>query len=94
MEIKTVKTVDFDEINREFGRSVGEFDFTEMVENDSYVIFDCDDCAKHELFESIEWERDHGNTWRLNKLMNDLALLNVLREIYNITDEVLIYVSW
>jgi hypothetical protein len=26
--------------------------------------------------------------------MNDLALLQTLRDIYHITDEVLIYVSW
>lgn len=94
MEIKTIQTIDFDDIQKEFNLGFNDFDFTEMVENDSYVIFDCDGITLAELLDTIEWERDHGNTWRLNKLMNDLALLNVLRETYHITDEVLIYVSW
>ena len=94
MEIKTIQTIDFDDIRKEFNLGFNDFDFTEMVENDSYVIFDCDGVTMSYLLDSIEWERQHGNTERLNKLMNDLALLQTLRDIYHIEDEVLIYVSW
>jgi hypothetical protein len=86
-------TVDIDDICKELGLHMSDFEFTQMVENDSYVTFDCSDERVEELSEELEWEKDNGNTRYFNRISNDYALMNLLRA-QGIFDSALIYVSW
>jgi hypothetical protein len=72
---------------------ISDFEFTQMVENDSYVIFNCSDEALEDLSEELDWEQGKGNTYRLNRLIHDYDLMRLLRE-QGILDDILIYVSW
>ena len=93
IKIRMRPTVDMDDICKELGLHMSDFEFTQMVENDSYVTFDCSDERVEELSEELEWEKDKGNTHYFNRISNDYALINLLRA-QGILEYTLIYVSW
>jgi hypothetical protein len=93
IKITMQPTVDMDNICRELGLHLSDFECTQMVENDSYIIFDCSDERVEELSEDLESEKDKGDTHYFNRLSNDYALMNLLRA-QGIFDSALIYVSW
>lgn len=86
-------TIDMDDICKELGLHMSDFECTQMVENDSYITFDCSDERVEELSEELEWEKDNGNTRYFNRISNDYALVNLLRA-QGVFDSALIYVSW
>ena len=85
--------IDMDDICKELGLRMSDFECTQMVENDSYIIFDCSDERVEELSEELEWEKDNGNTRYFNRISNDYTLVNLLRA-QGVLDSALIYVSW
>lgn len=86
-------TVDMDDICKELGLHMSDFEFTQMVENDSYVTFDCSDERVEELSEELELKKDKCDTRYFNRISNDYALINLLRA-QGILEYTLIYVSW
>ena len=86
-------TIDMEDICKELGLHMSDFECTQMVENGSYIIFDCNDDRVEDLSEDLEWEKDKGETSYFNRLSNDYALVNLLRA-QGIFDDILIYVSW
>lgn len=93
IKITMCPTINMEDICRELGLHMSDFECTQMVENGSYIIFDCSDDRVEDLFEDLEWEKDKGETSYFNRLSNDYALVNLLRA-QGILDYVLIYVSW
>ena len=92
LEIKNIPTIDGDEIEKEFGIRIFDCEFTEMVESGSYVTLYLNDNAVEDLKESIEWEQGKSSI-RLNKLMNQLNLVEKLREL-GYTDKILVFIFW
>ena len=64
-----------------------------MVENDSYITFDCSEERVEELSDYLEWLKDKNDTSYFNRLSNYYTLINLLRA-QGILDYVLIYVGW
>lgn len=92
LKIKNMPTVSGDAIREEFNIDIFECEFTEMAENGSYVILNLNDKAVKNLKDSIDWEQ--GKSFhRLNKLKNELNLVEKLREL-GYTDEILVFVFW
>ena len=93
MKITMRPTINMDEICEILKCHLSDFECTQMVENDSYITFDCSDERVEELSEELEWEKDNGNTRYFNRISNDYALVNLLRA-QGVFDSALIYVSW
>ena len=64
-----------------------------MVPNDSYQILSLDDERILELMEDIAWERNKFNERRVERLENELELVQRLRA-QGLTNSVLVWVSW
>ena len=86
-------TIDMEDICRELGLHMSDFECTQMVANDSYITFDCSDERVEELSDYLEWLKDKNEVSYFNRLSNDYALINLLRA-QGILDYVLIYVGW
>lgn len=69
------------------------FEFMQMVPNDSYQILSLDDERILELMEDIAWERNKFNERRVERLENELELIQRLRA-QGLTNSVLVWVSW
>ena len=93
MNIETKKVISIDEIEKELNIHFSKFEFTQMAENGNYVEFFCDDDAREELVEDIDWYAGKGAPI-YERLSNELVLMDTLRYTYGIFDSVLIYVSW
>lgn len=93
IKITMQPTVDMDNICKELGLHLSDFECTQMVANDSYIVFDCSDERAEELSEELEWKKDKCDTHYFNRISNDYALMNLLRA-QGIFDSALIYVSW
>ena len=86
-------TIDMEDICKELGLRIRDFECTQMVANDSYITFDCSEERVEELSDYLEWLKDKNEVSYFNRLSNDYALINLLRA-QGILDYVLIYVGW
>ena len=93
MNIETKRIISVNEIEKELNIHFSKFEFTQMAENSSYVELFCNDEAREELVEDIEWYAGKGDPI-YDRLRNQLTLVDTLRYTYGIFDSVLIYVSW
>ena len=84
--------IDFEEFEKEFNIHLGDCEFTELAENGSYVPLFLNDEAVEDLKEAIDWEQGKSSI-RLNKLINQLNLVEKLREL-GYTDEILVFIFW
>ena len=75
------------------GVNMHKFEFMQMVPNDSYQILFLDDEHIFELTEDIAWERNKFNERRVERLENELELVQHLRA-QGLTNSVLVWVSW
>ena len=75
------------------GVNMHNFEFMQMVPNDSYQILSLDDERILELMEDIAWERNKFNERRVERLENELELVQRLRA-QGLTNSVLVWVSW
>lgn len=75
------------------GVNMHNFEFMQMVPNDSYQILSLDDERILELMEDIAWERNKFNERRVERLENELELIQRLRA-QGLTNSVLVWVSW
>ena len=80
-------------IEKEFGISVLDCEFTQMVENDSYVSLWLDDDRVNELQEEIASCNDGSENKYVNRCSKELELINHFRAM-GYTDSILIFVSW
>ena len=93
MKIVNVPTVSGSEIERELDISLFDCEFTQCVENDTYVVLDLTDDKVDELREDIEWYEGKGEQGILTRMRNELKIVEYFRSIgYNIS--ILVYVSW
>ena len=93
MNIVTKNVISVDEIEKELNIHFSKFEFAQMAENGSYVEFCCDDEAREELVEDIDWYAGKDDPI-YERLSNNLILMDVLRYTYGIFDSVLIEVFW
>ena len=75
------------------GVNMHNFEFMQMVPNDSYQILFLDDERILDLMEDIAWERNKFNERRVERLENELELVQRLRA-QGLTNSVLVWVSW
>ena len=75
------------------GVNMHNFEFMQMVPNDSYQILSLDDERILDLMEDIAWERNKFNERRVERLENELELVQRLRA-QGLTNSVLVWVSW
>ena len=82
-------------IEKEFGIRVFDCEFTQMVENDSYVPLWLDEDHRDELWEDIRYYTDKGDgeSAYVKRLENELDLINRFRAM-GYTDSILVFVSW
>jgi hypothetical protein len=83
------------EIEKEFGIDVLRCQFTQMVENDSYVPLWLDEDRVDELREDIKYYTDkgEGEAAYVKRLENELDLINRFRAM-GYTYSILVFVSW
>lgn len=93
MNIETKRIISVSEIEKELNIHFSKFEFAQTAENGSYVELFCDDDAREELVEDIEWYAGKGSPI-YDRLCNQLVLVDTLRYTYGIFDSVLIYVFW
>lgn len=93
MNIETKRIISVREIEKELNIHFSKFEFAQTAENGSYVELFCDDDAREELVEDIEWYAGKGSPI-YDRLCNQLVLVDILRYTYGIFDSVLIYVFW
>ena len=105
IEIKTVRYINTDDVEKLTGVHWNEFEFAEMAENDSYQILNCSDWYLEELYEEFEDVKDEldeidmDNQWARRhcypmRLKNQINLVEILRKQYGIRDSILIWISW
>ena len=86
---ETKITTTINQIESLMQKHFSEFEFTQMVENDSYVSLPLDDIAIQELKEDIEW-KEGKDCKRYKRLLNQLNLVTTLREM-GYKDEILLF---
>ena len=81
-------------IEKEFGIRVLDCEFTQMVENDSYVPLWLDDDRVDELREDIRYYTDKGDgeSAYVKRLENELDLINRFRAM-GYTYSILVFIS-
>lgn len=95
MRIEMMPTVSFDDIENHFGFGFDDVNFTDAVENGSYVGFELDEDAVNEREEDMRDMLKYGATNHryFTRLKNELTLINYFREL-GYTDEILIWICW
>ena len=95
MKIEMTPVVQSWSIEKEFGICIFDCQFTQMVENDSYVPLWLDDDRVNELWADIRYYIDKGESESayVKRLENELDLINRFRAM-GYTDSILIFVSW
>lgn len=93
MKIEMRPVVQSWSIEREFGIRVLDCQFTQMVENDSYVPLWLDDDRVNELWTEITSCNDGSKVKYVNRCTKELELINKFRAM-GYTDNILVFVSW
>jgi hypothetical protein len=93
MNIETKNVISVEDIQNELNIHFSKFEFTQMAENGSYVEFCCDDDAREDLVDNIDWYAGKGDPI-YERLSNELVLMDTLRYTYGIFDSVLVHVFW
>lgn len=91
MKLKTMKYLDFDDIRKKFNKNIGDYSFTEMCENDSFVYLPT---GETDIQESLEWAEDMAGTRYEQKHANTAELMRYLRDEMGIENGIHVYVSW
>ena len=108
IEIKSINYITTDDVENLTGKHWGDFEFAQMAENDSYQILNCSDDRLGELkddFEDAEepsvedYDDEEEYKWRKERcrwarLRNEINLIEILRNEYNIHDTILVWISW
>jgi hypothetical protein len=106
--IKSINYITTDDVKKLTGKHWGDFEFAQMAENDSYQILDCSDDRLEDLkddFEDAEepsiedYDDEEEYNWRKERcywarLRNEINLIEILRNEYNIHDTILVWISW
>ena len=95
MNIEMIPLVNSWNIEKEFGIRVLDCEFTQMVENNSYVPLWLDEDRRDELWEDIRYYTDKGDgeSAYVKRLENELDLINRFRAM-GYTNSILVYVFW
>lgn len=93
MKIVNVPTVTAKEIKQELNIDVYKCEFAQEAENDCYIILDLTEDHIDDLREEIEWNKDHFEDKYIQRMLNELHLIDYFRKLgYDM--EILVYVSW
>ena len=93
MKIVNVPTVDGCEIERELGIRIYDCEFAQMAENGGYVVLDLTTDHIEDLREEYEWNKGKGFDKYVERLENELKLIDYFRGI-GYEREILVYVTW
>lgn len=92
MKVTMTPVINLEEVCRELNLHSSDFEFTQMEENDSYIILDVSEKAVEELMEDIEWEEGKSLSRQL-RLQNQLMLVLMIQAM-GYTDSILVFISW
>lgn len=95
MKITNVPVVNSWELEETYAVSIYDCDFTQEVENDSYVLLDLTLDRLEQLREDLEWQEGKGESGSryARGLRSEIKIIEGLRTIgYEIS--ILVYVSW
>ena len=91
-EVKSVPYITVEDIEDVCGKHFSKYEFTQMVENGSFAILECDDGALEDLYEEQEWLHDK-ESGTYERITNQIELVEMLRA-QGYRDTVLVFVSW
>ena len=104
VKLKTVPYITTTDVEELTGIRWDLFEFAQMAENDSYQILNCSDWYLKDLYEEYEDTKDElksytDDDWSFkhcypNLIMNNIKLIEILRNQYGIRDSILIWISW
>ena len=106
--IKTVNCITTNDVEKLTGKHWGDFEFVQMAANDSYQILDCSDSRLEDLKDDFEdakepsiedYDDEEEYKWRKEscrwaRLRNEINLIEIIRNEYNIHDTILVWISW
>lgn len=92
IKVTMAPVIDIEDIEEQLNVHMGDFEFTQMAENGSYVTLGLDDDAVEDLEDSIAWE-EGKDTRRQQRLRNQLTLVHLLRDM-DFKDYVLVNIFW
>ena len=93
LTINTLKFIDIYDAMALVGCDLGDFTFTNLAYNDSFVPFNCDEDAIEELKDLIEDTDRERCPNQYARLLNDLTLMETLHDKYNL-DFIHIQIYW
>ena len=95
MKITNVPVVNGWELEEAYAVSIYDCDFTQEVENDSYVLLDLTTDRLDKLREDLEWQEGKGESGSryTRGLRSEIKIIEGLRALgYEVS--ILVYVSW
>ena len=85
IKLKTMSVIDYYDCEKIVGiNDMGDFYFTNLIENDTYYYFDCSDDRITVLESDLE---------EFSQINNDLKLIHYIRNNFNLK-EILIHIYW
>ena len=97
IKLETKEVIDYYDCEKIVGvHDLGDFGFTELIENDSYYCLDCSEDYILDLKKEAEYLvslKLNCNEWRLKQINNDLKLIHYIRDNFNL-DEILVHIYW
>lgn len=91
MQLKTMKYLDFDDVRKHFHKNIGDYSFTEMCENDSFVYLPTSEVW---IQDALDCAEEMAGTRYEEKYRNTANLMKYLRDEIGLEGGVHVYVSW
>lgn len=92
IKLKTMSVIDYYDCEKIVGiNDIGDFYFTNLIENDTYYYFDCSDDRITVLESNLE-EFSHTEL-EIRQMNNDLKLIHYIRSNFNL-EEILVHIYW
>lgn len=92
IKLKTMPVIDYYDCEKIVGiNDIGDFYFSDLIENDTYYYFDCSDDRIAVLESDLE-EFSHTEL-EIRQINNDLKLIHYIRNNFNL-EEILIHIYW
>ena len=92
IKLETMPVIDYYDCEKIVGvDDLGDFYFTELLENDSYYCLDCSNDRIIDLEEDLECCAHPDR--EIRQMNNDLKLIHYIRDNFNL-DEILVHIYW
>ena len=92
IKLETKEVIDYYDCEKIVGvDDLGDFYFTNLIENDSYYCLDCSNDRINDLEEDLECFAHPDRETR--QMHNDLKLIHYIRDNFGL-DEILVHIYW